>query len=438
MATAELDRDTLMLRLRQSGLLSNEQFQHAYRLAAETDDGAALAQLLVRDDLLTGFQARMLVSGRTSGFTLGQYRILEPIGKGGMGRVFKAEHVGMGRTVAIKVLSSQLVKTERARELFRHEVKAAARLSHPNIVTAYDANEFGERHFLVMEYVDGPNMQELVEEQGPLPIGTTCDFVRQVAMALQYASDHGMVHRDVKPANLLVQRSGAASGCTVKVLDFGLARLHHPASVTESQQTIKVDNQTVMGTPDYMSPEQGRNLHTVDIRSDLYSLGCTFYYMLTGRPPFPGGRALEKLVRHFSEAPRPIGELRSDIPDSVAEIVHRLMAKNPMERQQSPMQLAVELVPFSIQTPGFLMPAPGEDGDSDESISLGGSWSTYETSATGGSSSFLFRYPTPAPAPTRTRWDWIQIAMLSGALALGFVLGIAAFALAILVRSHGE
>jgi len=438
MATAELDRDTLMRRLRQSGLLSNEQFQRAYKLAAETDNGEELAQLLVRDDLLTGFQARMLVSGRTSGFTLGQYRILEPIGKGGMGRVFKAEHVGMGRTVAIKVLSSQLVKTERARELFRHEVKTAARLSHPNIVTAYDSNEVGQRHFLVMEFVDGPNVQELVEEHGPLPIGTACDFVRQVAVALQYASESGMVHRDIKPANLLVQRSGSPTGCTVKVLDFGLARLHHPANVTDSQQTIKVDNQTVMGTPDYMSPEQGRDLHKVDIRSDLYSLGCTFYYMLTGRPPFPGGRALEKLVRHYSEPPRPIAELRSDIPDAVAEIVHRLLEKNPLERHQSPMQLAVDLMPFSIQTPGLLTPAPDREGDSDESISLGGSWSSYETSAAGGSSSFLFRYPAPSQTPVSKRWDWIQIAMLSGALALGFVLGIAAFALAMLVRSNGQ
>jgi serine/threonine-protein kinase len=436
MATATLDRETLMRRLRQSGLLSDEQFQHAYELAAETEDGAELAQLLVRDDLLTAFQARMLVTGRTSGFMLGQYRILEPIGKGGMGRVFKAVHVGMGRTVAIKVLSSQLVRTERARELFRHEVKAAARLLHPNIVTSYDANEFGDRHFLVMEYVDGPNLQELVEEYGPLPIGTACDLARQTAIALQYAADNGMVHRDIKPANLLVHPTN--NGCVVKVLDFGLARLHHPSAANDSHESLKVDNQTVMGTPDYMSPEQGRSLQNVDIRSDLYSLGCTLYYMLSGRPPFAGGRALEKLVRHCSEDPTPIAEFRSDIPEGVAEIVHRLMAKNPLERHQSPMQLAMELTPFSVQTPGFLMPSPSDNGDTDEEISLGGTWPGYDTSSTtGGSSSFLFRYPSPPPAPAPGRWDWVQIAMLTGALGLGFVLGAAAFAIAMLVRSRG-
>jgi serine/threonine-protein kinase len=437
MSTAAIDRETLMKRLRSSGLLTDEQFQRAYDLAAQTDQGVLLAQMMVREKLLTAFQARMLVSGRTTGFMLGQYRILEPIGQGGMGRVFKAEHVGMGRMVAVKVLSSQLVNTPKARDLFRHEVKAAARLSHPNIVTAYDSNEVGDKYFLVMEYIDGPNVQELVEEQGPLPVGTACDFVRQAALALQYAYEHGMVHRDIKPANLLVQRNGSLGiGCQIKVLDFGLARLHAPRP-GENNQSITADSQTVMGTPDYLSPEQGRSLHTVDIRSDLYSLGCTFYFMLTGRPPFPGGRALEKLVRHFSEEPRPITELRPDIPEGVAEIVHRLLAKNPLERHQSPIQLAMELTPFSMQAPDFLMPSPFETSDSDENINLGGTWSGYDTAVVaGGSSSMLFRYPAP-PQPAPSRWDWIQVAMLTAALGLGFVLGAAALAVALLWRSRG-
>src|SRR5262245_10528284 len=169
MASANIDRETLIRRVRLSGLLDTEKIQRAYELAAETADGQELAKLMVADKLLTGFQAKMLIAGRTHGFMLGQYRILEPIGKGGMSRVFKAEHVGMDRRVAVKVLASELVQTDKARELFRHEVRVAARLQHPNIVTAFDAGSIGDKHFLVMEYVDGPNLQSLVDEDGPLP-----------------------------------------------------------------------------------------------------------------------------------------------------------------------------------------------------------------------------------------------------------------------------
>src|SRR5262249_33693499 len=147
----------------------------------------------------------MLLAGRTSGFTLGQYRILDQIGRGGMGKVFKAVHLTMYRVVAIKLVSSALIKTDKGRQMFQREVRAAARLMHSNIVTAYDANQTGGRHYLVMEYVDGPNLEQLVREQGPLTIGQACDFVRQVANGLQYASELGMVHRDIKPSNLLVQ-----------------------------------------------------------------------------------------------------------------------------------------------------------------------------------------------------------------------------------------
>ena len=195
----------------------------------ETPRGRVVARALVEQGLLTKFQAELLLAGSTSGFLLGQYRILDQLGRGGMGRVFKAEHQTMNRVVALKVLSPHLLKTPKAQQMFQREVRAAARLVHPNIVTAYDANQIDDRYFLVMEFVDGPNLDQLVRERGPLPVGQACDFIRQAADGLQYAHELGMVHRDIKPANLLVQRSAGQpptfDRACVKILDFGLARL---------------------------------------------------------------------------------------------------------------------------------------------------------------------------------------------------------------------
>src|SRR5713101_6949943 len=214
---------------------------------------------------------------------------------------------------------------------------------HPNIVTAYDANQIGDRHFMVMEFVDGPNLEQLVRQTGPLPIGQACDFIRQAAHGLQFALENHMVHRDIKPANLLVQRAGGSardSQCVVKILDFGLARLHQRSPEDEpGSNTILTKENTVMGTPDYVSPEQARDLHKVDIRSDLYSLGCTFYYLLTGQVPFPGGSAADKLIRQNAQEPTPLEELRPEVPSGVAAIVRRLMAKKPRARFQTPTEL---------------------------------------------------------------------------------------------------
>jgi serine/threonine protein kinase len=351
-----IDRQMFLTNLRQSGLVEAAQLETILGQLPETNRGRVIARELVARGLLTKFQAEMLLAGRTSGFQLGQYRILDQLGQGGMGRVFKAVHQTMNRIVALKVVTSQLVKTEQGRQLFMREVRAAARLMHPNIVTAYDANQISDRHFMVMEFVDGPNLEQLVREQGPLPVGQACDFVRQAAQGLQFALENHIVHRDIKPANLLVQRaSGSArdTQCIVKILDFGLARLHQRNPNDEpGSQTILTKANTVMGTPDFLSPEQARDLHKVDIRSDLYSLGCTFYYLLTGRLPFPGGTTLEKLVRHGTEEPTPVESLRPEVPAAVAAIVRRLMAKQPAERFQTPAELAAALAPFAVNTAG--------------------------------------------------------------------------------------
>lgn len=340
-----IDRERFLANLRQSGLVSSAQLQTVVPSLPQTHRGRLVARAFVEQGLLTRFQAEMLLAGRTAGFTLGQYRILDQIGQGGMGRVFKALHLTMNRVVALKVLAPQFVETEKAQRLFRREMQAVARLNHPNIVTAHDASQVGDRCYLVMEYVDGPNLDRLVRDRGPLPIGQACDFVRQTALGLQHAHELGMVHRDIKPANLLVSTTpGWRPGNVVKILDFGLARLGDGSA--DPGGSILTRANVILGTPDFVSPEQARDLNTADIRSDLYSLGCTFYFLLTGQVPFPGGSAMEKLVRHSTVQPRPVEQLRPEVPTAVAGIVQRLLAKDPRERYQTPGELANALVPY--------------------------------------------------------------------------------------------
>jgi serine/threonine-protein kinase len=359
-AQPRIDRHTFLAYLRQSGLVGDAQLEEVLPQLPDSNRGRALARALVERGVLTRFQAERLLAGRTAGFFLGQYRILEQIGRGGTSRVFSAEHRTLKRVVALKVLAPELFKTERAVDLFLHEVHAAAPLVHPNIVTAYDAGEVNGRYYLVLELVDGPNLAELVRTQGPLPVGLACDYVRQAANGLQCAHALGMVHRDIKPSNLLVQLQRTKAGVPgdapglVKVSDFGLARLHVPVNdhpLSPRPRTILTKENTVMGTPDYLSPEQSRDLHKTDIRSDLYSLGCTFYFLLTGKVPYPGGNALDKLIRHSTERPAPISDVRSDVPSAVVAIVEKLMAKHPADRYQTPAELAEALAPYAVSGP---------------------------------------------------------------------------------------
>lgn len=358
--TPHVDRETFLKNLHKSGLLGSRELEEALPRLPPTQRGRSLARAMVRMGLLTKFQAERLLAGRTSGFMLGQYRILEQLGQGGMGRVFKAMHQTMNRIVALKLLAPHLVRTPKARQLFRSEVQNAARLHHPNIVTAYDANAIGDRHYLVMEYVDGPNLDQLVREKGPLPVELACEIIRQAAIGLQYAHEMDTVHRDIKPANLLVQRNPKTDGITVKILDFGLARLHDPEKDPDAPP---VKERTVLGTPDFLSPEQGQGVHDVDIRSDLYSLGCTFYYLLVGRVPFPGGTSLEKLERHQKEDPALLENYRPDVPETVADIVRRLMAKDLAKRFQTPQDLSNALTPFASATAAYWAVPTKPDAD---------------------------------------------------------------------------
>jgi WD40 repeat protein/tRNA A-37 threonylcarbamoyl transferase component Bud32 len=266
---------------------------------------------------------------------LGKYQLLEPIGQGGMGTVYKAVHTLLKRTVAVKVLPPNRLKDAQAVSRFRREIEAAGRLDHPHIVRTSDADEADGQHFLVMEWLAGQDLAKYVREHGPLPMDQACDFIRQAALGLECAHEHGMVHRDVKPANLLVT-AGADGKPLVKVLDLGLALLHDNVLV---ENGLTSDGQ-VMGTYDYIAPEQAMESHTVDARADIYSLGCTFYFLLTGKAPFHGKSEAKKLLAHQLEEPAPLTKYRSDIPGAVVAVVTKMMAKDPTKRHGSMREIA--------------------------------------------------------------------------------------------------
>jgi predicted Ser/Thr protein kinase len=283
-----------------------------------------------------------------------RYRVLQVLGAGGMGVVYQAEHLLMERPVALKVISHSLIDDPAAVERFRREVKAAARLSHPNIVTAYDADQAGDLHFLVMEYVEGVSLDRILAQKGRLSVVEACSLVRQAALGLQHALERGMAHRDIKPQNLMVV---AGSPPAVKILDFGLARFARetappssiapgaPPKAPEAGDLTQLGD--VMGTPDYIAPEQIRDARLADIRADIYSLGCTLYHLLRGQVPFPGMSGLDKLMAHHEKEPRPLSEFRQDLPAGLVQVIQRMMAKNPDQRYQTPAAVAEALAVYT-------------------------------------------------------------------------------------------
>ena len=285
-----------------------------------------------------------------------RYKIGKFLGAGGMGLVYKAEHRLMGRIVALKIIHSDLIRHPRVVHRFHQEVKAAARLSHPNIVAAYDAEQAGDMHLLVMEFVDGVSLDRLVQKRGPLDVVFACNFIRQAAKGLQHAADAGMVHRDIKPQNLMLTKKGQ-----IKILDFGLARLASesraelgmPEGIAAPGVTKLGD---IMGTPDFMAPEQAMDSSQADIRADIYSLGCTFYYLLAGHPPFVGSTAKAKIQAQRYQHPLAITKVRDDVPAEVASILDKMLAKDVTERYQTPAEVERALLSFGRPAPASTPP----------------------------------------------------------------------------------
>jgi tRNA A-37 threonylcarbamoyl transferase component Bud32 len=303
-------------------------------------DPKKIAAALVRNESLTQWQADNLLRGRRRGFVLGKYRLLGLLGRGGSNSVYVAEHSLMRRRCAIKVLptkSSSSSSTALTR--FQQEARAVALLDHTNIVRAYDLGQDKDGktviHFFVMELVDGESFEERVARDGPLPAVEAANLVRQAAEGIAHAHAAGIIHRDIKPANLLVDRQGV-----VKILDLGLAKM---------SDILSADESPVLGTADFLAPEQALDAKTADARSDVYSLGCTFYFILCGQAPFSGGTLSERLVRHLFETPVALARRRSDLPVDLTSLVHRMLAKNPNERIQTSAEVASVLRNWLLQ-----------------------------------------------------------------------------------------
>ena len=363
-------------------------------LTARFAEPRDLARELMRRGWLTAFQLNQIFTGRSADLLLGPYLLLERLGEGGMGQVYKARHQRLNRIVALKVIRKERLAHPNAIPRFQREVQAAGQFAHVNIVRAYDAGQVNGTYFFAMEYVDGMDLDQLVKEAGPLEVAQACDYVRQAALGLQHAYERGVIHRDIKPANLLVARTGSRSSSAflprpacdalaptasgprhgssallprpaaalapwgvVKILDMGLARWQASGAGAELRRLTQVGS--IMGTPDFIAPEQVQRPQTSDIRADLYSLGCTFYFLLTGQVPFPDGTLTEKLLSQQCDEPRCVAAVRqwrllgnnplgaagasADVAPAVAAIVHKLLAKRPEDRYQLPDDVAKAL-----------------------------------------------------------------------------------------------
>jgi len=306
-------RKQFLHNLGQSGLYSADDLSRIAESYSEVTDGNEFAAKLTVAGKLTKFQAEAIRDGSVSELVIGNYEILAKLGAGGMGTVFKARHRRMKRVVALKVMSRELCQDEKAVQRFQREVETIARLSHPNVVVAYDADESEVGHFLVMEFVDGRDLTALVLKNGPLPLQDAVNFICQAATGLEYAHSQGIIHRDVKPANMLLDNHGV-----VKVTDLGLARLHEGNAANPNSGLTQAGG--IVGTVDYMSPEQAVDSSTIDSRSDIYSLGCTLYYLLVGSPPYQGASIMATLLKH-RDAPTPfLSAMRPDVPAALEAV----------------------------------------------------------------------------------------------------------------------
>jgi eukaryotic-like serine/threonine-protein kinase len=329
--------------LEQLGLLEPDRLAELARtMPLQSAEPRALARDLLQRGWLTPYQVNQLLQGREQELVLGQYVLLERLGEGGMGQVFKARHQKLGRVVALKLMRKDRLDNLQAVRRFRREIQAAAQLTHPNIVLAFDADQVGDCHFFVMEFVEGTDLAQLVKRRGPLPVEQACECMRQAALGLQHAHERGLVHRDIKPSNLLAaSRPGPLGAGAVKLLDLGLARV--PDGTDQGSPDALTQIGKIVGTVDFLSPEQAMNSRQIDGRADLYSLGCTFYYLLTGQVPFPGCNAIEKLAHHRWDEPRPVEKVRPEVPAPVAAVLRKLMAKRPEARYQTGADLAEAL-----------------------------------------------------------------------------------------------
>ena len=321
--------------IQSSGVLGERQFAEIRSKVLHGDypnDSVALAERLVKDGILSEYQARRFLKNKPHGLLVGRYVLVERIGSGSMGRVYKAHHKMMDRYVALKIIAPEIVMNDRVVSRFQREMRLVGRLDHPNVVRAFDADQINQILYIVMEYVQGTSLSHRLRK-GIIPALEMADYAAQAALGLGHAHSQGIVHRDVKPSNLLLTEARQ-----IKVLDLGLGVL---MEADDASQFATADGIAV-GTVDYMSPEQARGLE-VDGRSDLYSLGCSMYHLMTGKLAFPGESPIERMGRRISGRPVPILEAKPDLPPALAKVVEKLLANKPQDRFQTAQETAEAL-----------------------------------------------------------------------------------------------
>ena len=326
----KIDTDRFVKFVRLSQTVDESDLDAAIRKAPQEakSSATALADFLVERGTLTRWQCDNLLAGKHKGFRLGNYRLKRKLGRGGMSTVYLAEHALMKREAAIKVLPRRRVEDSSYLARFRREAQAAASLDHPNIVRIYDVTAEGNTHYIAMEFIDGQDLQSRINKDKQLDPDLAADYIAQSALGLQHAHDNGLIHRDIKPANLLANKQGI-----IKLLDMGLAKFD--VDDDEEASLTKDHNENVLGTVDYLSPEQARDSHSVDHRADIYSLGCTLYFLLVGKAPFPEGTLAQRILKHQQEQATPIEELREGVPAELVAICRRMMEKEPDKRPQT-------------------------------------------------------------------------------------------------------
>jgi len=336
--------------LLRSRLLSLEEAKAMLaRWNAEAKDQAnnlvKFASWMVANKYVTEYQAQLLARGHADGFFLNDYKILDRLGKGRMAGVYKAQYK-LGQIVAIKVLPPSKAKDATLLARFQREAKLATRLRHPNIVRTFQVGQAGDLHYLVMEYLLGETLEEVLAKRKSLPPAEAAHLIYQALQGLQHIHEQGLVHRDLKPSNLMLTPPPGTStlSCTLKILDIGLGRvMEEEGNAMDSGLT---GEGVLLGTPDYMAPEQARDPRSTDIRADIYSLGCVLYHLLAGQPPFPDSNIISQMIRHASEPPRPLSQFNPAIPDGLQQIVNWMMAKTPEGRYPTPARAASALEVF--------------------------------------------------------------------------------------------
>lgn len=335
--------DMLFQVLRRSRLLDAGQLNEVkLDLLADAHDPQELTQYLTEMEWLTEYQSEQLLQGHDQELVLGSYEILDLVGEGGLCQVFKAWDNDHQRIVALKVVHPELRENREVLEQLRQEIAVLGRLEHPAFIKSYERSWDVSRYYFAMELVEGVDLHRLQKQVGRLPVAQACDYVRQAALGLQYAYEQGLVHRDIKPGNLLVPLEGPQ----IRILDIGLARLEwdrQDLSATPAPASLT----SVMGTPDYIAPEQALNSSQADTRADIYSLGCTLFHLLTGQPPFQGKSLTKKLLDHQQAPPPSIKQVRPELPQALAAVVLKMMAKLPADRYQTPAGVAVAIALYA-------------------------------------------------------------------------------------------